>query len=106
MSGISPLMVEGGQGRVYRDCPSKIREYEFLGDLIEFLVMPFRLINASMAFVDLMNRVFLTVCGSFCLSVHRQHSCVFEISGKSRHTPSGSVRDFKKRAVVCETEQV
>ena len=24
MSGISPLRVEGGQGRVYRDCPSKI----------------------------------------------------------------------------------
>ena len=35
MSGISPLRVEGGQGRVYRDCPIKIREYEFLGDLIE-----------------------------------------------------------------------
>ena len=35
MSGISPLRVESGQGRVYRDCPSKIREYEFLGDLIE-----------------------------------------------------------------------
>ena len=30
MSGISPLRVEGGQGRVYRDYPSKIREYEFL----------------------------------------------------------------------------
>ena len=28
MSGISPLRVEGGQGRVYRDCPSKIREYK------------------------------------------------------------------------------
>ena len=35
MSGISPLRVEGGQGRVYRDCPIKIREYEFLGDLID-----------------------------------------------------------------------
>ena len=35
MSGISPLRVEGGQERVYRDCPIKIREYEFLGDLIE-----------------------------------------------------------------------
>ena len=58
MSGISPLRVEGGQGRVYRDCPSKIREYEFLGDLIEFLVMPFGLTNVSMAFMDLMNRVF------------------------------------------------
>ena len=58
MSGISPLKVEGGQGRVYRDCPCKIREYEFLGDLIEFLVMPFGLTNASTAFMDLMNRVF------------------------------------------------
>ena len=58
MSGISPLRVEGGQGRVYRDCPNKIREYEFLGDLIEFLVMPFGLTNASPAFMDLMNRVF------------------------------------------------
>ena len=35
MSGISPLRVEGGQGRVYRDCPIKIREYEFFRDLIE-----------------------------------------------------------------------
>ena len=35
MSGISPLRVEGGQERVYRDCPIKIREYELLGDLIE-----------------------------------------------------------------------
>ena len=58
MSGISPLRVEGGQGRVYRDCPSKIQEYEFFGDLIEFLVMPFGLTNASAAFMDLMNRVF------------------------------------------------
>ena len=58
MSGISPLRVEGGQGRVYRDCPSKIQEYEFLGDLIEFLVMPFGLTNAPAIFMDLMNRVF------------------------------------------------
>ena len=58
MSGISPLWVEGGQRRVYRDCPSKIREYEFLGDLIEFLVMPFGLTNAPAVFMDLMNRVF------------------------------------------------
>ena len=58
MSGISPLRVESGQGRVYRDCPSKIRDYEFLGDLIEFLVMPFGLTNASTAFMDKMNLVF------------------------------------------------
>ena len=58
MSGISPLRVEGGQWRVYRDCPSKIREYEFLRDLIEFLVMPFGLTNAPAVFMDLMNRVF------------------------------------------------
>ena len=35
MSGISSLRAKGDQGRVYRDCPIKIREYEFLGDLIE-----------------------------------------------------------------------
>ena len=35
MSEISPLRVEKCLGRVYRDCPIKIREYEFLGDLIE-----------------------------------------------------------------------
>ena len=44
MSGISPLRVEGGQGRVYRDCPSKIREYEFLGDLIELSFKEFDVI--------------------------------------------------------------
>ena len=65
MSGISPLRVESGQGRVYRDCPSKIREYEFLGDLIEFLVMPFRLTNASATFMDLMNRVFRSYVDQF-----------------------------------------
>ena len=58
MSGISPLRVEGDQGRVYRDYPSKIREYEFLGDLIESLVMPFCFTNAPAAFMDIMNRVF------------------------------------------------
>ena len=72
----------------------------------EFLVMSFGLTNAPAAFMDLMNRVFLTVCGSVCRSVHRRHSCVFKRLGQSRHTPSGSVRDFEKRAVVCETEQV
>ena len=44
MSGISPLRVEGGQGRVYRDCTSKIREYEFLRDLIELSFKEFDVI--------------------------------------------------------------
>ena len=44
MSGISSLRVEGGQGRVYRDCTSKIREYEFLGDLIELSFKEFDVI--------------------------------------------------------------
>ena len=44
MSVISPLRVEGGQGRVYRDCPIKIREFEFLGDLIELSFKEFNVI--------------------------------------------------------------
>ena len=44
MSDISPLRVEGGQGRVYKDCPIKIREYEFLGDLIELSFTEFDVI--------------------------------------------------------------
>ena len=44
MSGISPLRVEGDQGRVYSDCPRKIREYEFLGDLIELFFKEFDVI--------------------------------------------------------------
>ena len=44
MSGISPFRVEGDQGRVYRNCPIKIREYEFLGDLIELSVREFDVI--------------------------------------------------------------
>ena len=37
-------MVEGVQGRVYRDCPSKIRKYEFLGYLIELSFKEFDVI--------------------------------------------------------------
>ena len=44
MSSISPLRVEGGPGRVYRDCPRKIREYKFLGDLIELSFKEFDVI--------------------------------------------------------------
>ena len=44
MSGISPLRVEGDQGRVYRNCPIKIQEYEFWGDLIELSFREFDVI--------------------------------------------------------------
>ena len=44
MSCKSPLRVEGGQERVYRDCPIKIRKYEFLGDLIELSFKEFDVI--------------------------------------------------------------
>ena len=44
MSVISPLRVEGVQGKVYRDCPIKIREYEFLGDFIELSFREFDVI--------------------------------------------------------------
>ena len=44
ISVISPLRVEGVQGRVYRDCPIKIQEYEFLGDLIELSLREFDVI--------------------------------------------------------------
>ena len=66
MSGISPLRVEGGQGKVYRDCPIKIREYDFLGDLIELSFREFDVIlgmdwlSRRRAIVDLrMKRVTL-----------------------------------------------
>ena len=52
MSGISSLRVEGGQGRLYRDCPSKIREYEILGDLIELSFREFDVILG----MDLLSR--------------------------------------------------
>ena len=44
MSGISPLRVKGDQGRVYRDCPIKLREYEFPGDLIKLSFKEFDVI--------------------------------------------------------------
>ena len=44
MSGISPLKVEGDQGRVYRDCPIKIREYGFWGNLIKLSFKEFDVI--------------------------------------------------------------
>ena len=44
MSGISSFRVEGGQERVHRDCPIKIQEYEFLGDLIELSFREFDVI--------------------------------------------------------------
>ena len=65
--------------------------------------MLFGLTNAPAAFMDLMNGVFQPYVDQFCCSVHRRDSCVFKRSGKSRHTPSGSVRYSKKRTVVCET---
>ena len=66
--------------------------------------MPFGLKNAPAAFMDLMNRVFRPYVDQFVVVFI--DGIVFEGSRKSRHTPSGSVRDFEKRAVVCETEQV
>ena len=49
MDGISPFRVKGDQGRVYRDCPIKIREYEFLGDLIE---LSFRELDVILEMVE------------------------------------------------------
>ena len=44
MSGISPLRFKGDQERVYRDCPIKIREYEFMRYLIELFFKEFEMI--------------------------------------------------------------
>ena len=72
----------------------------------EFLVIPFGFDKCSSGFHRPNELCFPIACGSICRSVHRRHSCVFKRSRKSRHTPSGSVRDFEKIAVVCEIEQV
>ena len=67
--------------------------------------MPFGLTNAPAAFMDLMNRVFQSYVDQFVV-VFIDDILVYSKDRDNHDTPSGSVRDFEKRAVVCETEQV
>ena len=67
--------------------------------------MPFGLTNAQATFMDLMNRVFRPYMDQF-VAVFKDDIFVYSKDWENHDTPLGSVRDFEKRAVVCETEQV
>ena len=71
----------------------------------EFLVMPFCLKNDPTEFMNLMNRVFRPYVDQFVV-VFIDDILVYSKDRENHDTPSGSVRDFEKRAVVCKTEQV
>ena len=70
----------------------------------EFLVMPFGLINAPTAFMDLMKRIFRSHVDQFVVVFIDEFLCIPKIGKITAHT--SGVRDFKKNAVVCETEKV
>ena len=67
--------------------------------------MPFGLTNAPAAFMDLMNRVFRAHVDQFVI-VFINDILVYSKDRENHDTPSGNVRDFEKRAIVCESEQV
>ena len=67
--------------------------------------MPFDLKNALAAFIDQMNRVVRPHVDQFVV-VFVDDILVYSKDRENHDTPSGSVRDFEKIAVVYETEQV
>ena len=63
--------------------------------------MSFGLTKALVAFIDLMNRVFRSHVDQFVV-VFIDDILVYSKDRENHNTPSGSVRDFEKREIVCE----
>ena len=69
----------------------------------EFLIILFSLTNALAAFINPMNRVFRPHVDQF-LIVFIEDILMYSKAQENHDTPSGSVRVFEKKEVVCKTE--